>query len=131
MAFLIRSRFSTTAVSAVASVASIVAAILLCPAHAAPAAPAGDATKGQAVFTKNTCVTCHAGGDNTMDPNHPIKGAAFQQKYKDDAVLENTIRNGFPQYGMPSFTRTMINDRDMKDLIAYVRTFSASGKKSK
>jgi mono/diheme cytochrome c family protein len=128
MAFLIRSRFSTAAFSAVASVASIVTAILLCPAHAAPA---GDATKGQAVFTKNSCVTCHAGGDNTMDPNHPIKGAAFQQKYKDDAVLENTIRNGFPQYGMPSFTKSMINDRDMKDLIAYVRTFSASGKKSK
>jgi mono/diheme cytochrome c family protein len=66
-----------------------------------------------------------------MDPNHPIKGAAFQQKYKDDAVLENTIRNGFPQYGMPSFTKAMINDHDMKDLIAYVRTFSAAGKKSK
>jgi mono/diheme cytochrome c family protein len=128
MTFLIRSRFFNTALSAAAL---IVPAVLIRPAHAAPGASAGDATKGQAVFTKNSCVTCHAGGDNTMDPNHPIKGAAFQQKYKDDAVLENTIRNGFPQYGMPSFTKAMINDRDMKDLIAYVRTFSATGKKSK
>jgi mono/diheme cytochrome c family protein len=128
MAFLIHSRSLNTALSAAVS---IFAAILICPAHAAPPAAGGDPSRGQAVFTKNSCVTCHAGGDNTMEPNHPIKGAAFQQKYKDDAVLENTIRNGFPQYGMPSFTRAMINDRDMKDLIAYVRTFSAAGKKSK
>lgn len=123
MAFLIRSRFFNTAFRVL-----LASAVFATPAYAAPS---GDAAKGQVLFTKNSCVTCHAGGANTMDPDHPIKGAAFQQKYKDDQVLESTIRKGFPQYGMPSFTKTMINDHDMKDLIAYVRTLSAPGKNSK
>jgi mono/diheme cytochrome c family protein len=88
----------------------------------------GDAVKGKAVFTKNQCVACHLGGENTMDPAHPIKGAAFSQKYKDDQVLESTIRKGFPQEGMPSFTKALINDSDMKDLVAYVRSLSKSSK---
>ena len=101
---------------------------LLSPANAVDA---GDPVHGQILFSKNSCVVCHAGGENTMDPGHPIKGPAFQQKYKDDLVLENTIRKGFPQYGMPSFTKAMINERDMKDLISYVRTFSKPVKSSR
>ncbi len=126
MAFHIRSRYFNAAISAAAIV--VVSAILLIPVNAATG---GDATRGQAVFIKNSCVTCHANGENSIEPEHPIKGAAFQQKYKDDLVLEKTIRTGFAQYGMPSFTKTMINDNDMRDLIAYVRTLSSPAKKSK
>ena len=95
------------------------------------ACAAGDAVKGQAVFTKNSCVMCHPGGENTMEPDHPIKGMAFLAKYKDDAVLESTIRRGFARDGMPSFSKTAINDPDMKDLIAYVRSLSKAAKNSK
>lgn len=104
------------------------AAVMFVPVQAETA---GDATKGLAVFTKNNCAVCHPGGDNTMDPGHPIKGAAFTQKYKDDAMIEATVRKGFPQYGMPSFTKAMINERDMKDLIAYVRSLSKNPKSPK
>ena len=84
----------------------------------------GDAAKGQLVFQKSTCVMCHPGGENTMEPAHPIKGKAFQAKYQDDKVLEATIRQGFQREGMPSFSKTAINDSDMADLIAYVRSLS-------
>lgn len=86
----------------------------------------GDAAKGQQVFQKNSCVLCHPGGENTMEPAHPIKGKAFQTKYSDDALLESTIRKGFARDGMPSFPKSVINDDDMADLIAYVRSLSKS-----
>ncbi|HEY9754862.1 MAG TPA: c-type cytochrome [Oculatellaceae cyanobacterium] len=84
----------------------------------------GDAARGQQVFQKNSCVMCHPGGENTMEPEHRIKGKAFQAKYSDDAVLESTIRKGFARDGMPSFPKSAINDGDMADLIAYVRSLS-------
>ncbi len=60
-----------------------------------------------------------------MDPSHPIKGAAFAAKYNRDELLEMTIRKGFPEIGMPGFNRASINDAQMKDLIAYVRSLTA------
>ena len=91
---------------------------------------AGDAVKGKAVFTKNNCFLCHPGGDNTMDPAHPIKGAAFSQKYKDDSLLESTIRKGFAREGMPSFSKSAIDEQDMKNLIAFVRSLSTASSKN-
>ena len=91
----------------------------------------GDPEKGRVVFTKNNCFACHPGGDNTLDPGHPIKGQAFLTKYKEDAVLEKAVRNGFLQSGMPGFSKTAISDRQMKDLIAFVRSLSNAPKSSK
>jgi mono/diheme cytochrome c family protein len=88
----------------------------------------GDASKGSVVFVKNNCSVCHPGGENTMEPGHPIKGKAFSQKYQDDLILENTIRKGFPEYGMPKFSKAQISDLEMKNLIAYVRSLSAVSK---
>jgi mono/diheme cytochrome c family protein len=89
----------------------------------------GDPLKGQQIFQKNTCAMCHPGGENTMEPAHPIKGKAFQAKYSSDKVLEATIRQGFQREGMPSFSKSAINDSDMADLIAYVRSLSKATSK--
>ncbi|MBI2811595.1 MAG: c-type cytochrome [Candidatus Melainabacteria bacterium] len=80
--------------------------------------------RGELVFKKAYCVGCHAGGNNAMMPDKPIKGAAFSQKYKDDAVLESTIRKGFPDEGMPAFDKEQIPESKMKDLILYIRSFT-------
>jgi mono/diheme cytochrome c family protein len=114
--------------------AAFILAIIVCrsnlPAVNA-AGGAGDEVKGKAVFTKNNCFLCHPGGENTMDPAHPIKGAAFSQKYKDDLLLESTIRKGFAREGMPSFSKSAIDEQDMKNLIAFVRSLSKPSKNTK
>lgn len=87
-------------------------------------AESGNAKRGEAVYQKSNCYICHPGGANTIDPGHPIKGAAFAQKYKDDRVLEETIRKGFKESGMPANDKTKITEAEMKDLIAYIRTLT-------
>src|ERR1700733_3849502 len=79
---------------------------------------------GKRIFERANCVVCHAGGGNMMDPGHPIKGAAFAAKYNRDQLLEATIRKGFPEAGMPSQGFNQISALEMKDLIAYVRSFT-------
>jgi mono/diheme cytochrome c family protein len=86
----------------------------------------GSVNAGREIFERFNCAMCHPAGNNTMDPGHPIKGPDFARKYADDAVLESTIRKGFPDVGMPSFSKKQIDEQEMKNLIAYVRTLTAS-----
>ncbi|MBS1953102.1 MAG: c-type cytochrome [Cyanobacteria bacterium SZAS-4] len=80
--------------------------------------------RGEKVFRKAYCAGCHAGGNNAMMPDKPIKGEAFTRKYKDDAILEQTIRKGFPEDGMPAFGKDQISESQMKDLILYIRSLT-------
>ncbi|CAN5579737.1 hypothetical protein BH10CYA1_BH10CYA1_22450 [soil metagenome] len=80
--------------------------------------------RGEKVFKKSYCIGCHAGGNNAMMPDKPIKGKAFSAKYKDDALLESTIRKGYPDEGMPAFGKDQIPANKMKDLILYIRTLT-------
>jgi len=57
-------------------------------------------------------------------PDKPIKGKAFSEKYKDDALLAKTIRKGFPDEGMPAFGKDQISENQIKDLILYIRSFT-------
>jgi mono/diheme cytochrome c family protein len=99
-------------------------------ASAAPQTPAPVMTaaeqRGEKVFKKSYCVGCHAGGNNAMMPDKPIKGKSFSDKYKDDALLESTIRKGFPDEGMPAFGKDQITESQMKDLILYIRSLSST-----
>lgn len=79
---------------------------------------------GERIFKKHYCVGCHADGNNALMPDRPIKGAAFAAKYANDALLEQTIRKGFPEEGMPSFPKDQISEPQMKDLILYIRSFT-------
>lgn len=96
--------------------------LISCPL--ALAAPCGDVNQGKKIFERLTCAGCHPNGSNSLHPDQPLKGTAFLKKYKDDLVLEKAIRKGFPRSGMPPFGKDKINEKDMKDLIAYIRSLT-------
>jgi mono/diheme cytochrome c family protein len=84
---------------------------------------------GKRVFQRASCEGCHQDGNNTLHPDRPIKGAKFATRYKDDSVLEQVIRHGFPSAGMPPSGKHVINDKEMKALIAYIRSFTPKNAK--
>jgi mono/diheme cytochrome c family protein len=108
-------------------VAVLVAASALpgpAPAQSNPATDADSVEKGKRVFERSNCAGCHPGGTNSLNPTKPIKGQKFQSRYKDDSILEQVIRHGFLSAGMPPFPKSVISEKEMKDLIAYVRSLT-------
>jgi cytochrome c6 len=100
-------------------------------AHAgAPAAgPAGDAKRGEKLFSKKSCAECHPGGGNVLNPKDPLKGPKFAREFNTDAKIEKVIRSGINGTPMPPFSKEMIKDQELKDIIAYIRTLTPkSGK---
>jgi len=113
-------------VALVGLVASLMTFALLpasCPADD------NDVVAGKRVFVRLNCEGCHLNGNNLLRTERPIKGAEFQKRYKDDASLEQTIRHGFPSEGMPAFPKHVVNDQDMKALMAYVRSLTPKNSK--
>ena len=107
--------------------------VVLVNASSSQAGESGNADKGKTIFEGRTCADCHKDGGNLLKPSKPIKGSAFDKKYKDDAKLIQAIRKGVPGSSMRAFGVDEISDADMKDLVAYIRNFSnsSSSKKSK
>jgi mono/diheme cytochrome c family protein len=105
----------------------MLALILGCPALAAMAGPNSQATDvalGKQIFERSTCQTCHPSGDNTLHPSKPLKGPAFVAKYKVDGAIAKVIRQGVPNTGMPPFSKVQVSDRDLKLVIAYIRSLT-------
>jgi len=111
------------------SLAALVAVLI--NAASTEAGESGNKDKGKSIFEGRTCADCHKDGGNLLKPSKPIKGSAFDKKYKDDAKLIQAIRKGVPGTSMRAFGPDEINDGDMKDLVLYIRSFSESSKKSK
>ena len=86
------------------------------------------AERGAEVFKKANCVMCHPGGDNAMEPKKPIRGAAFLKKYPTDAMIVKRIREGSPNGVMPAFYKDQIDDRQMTELVAYIRSLTPCSK---
>lgn len=84
---------------------------------------------GKKLFERLTCAGCHPNGDNTLHPYRPLKGPGFLARYKEDGKIELIIRAGVPRAGMPSFSKAQVGEKDMKDLIAYIRSLTPSSKK--
>ncbi|MBX9669995.1 MAG: cytochrome c [Candidatus Obscuribacterales bacterium] len=84
----------------------------------------GDPKKGQNIFETLTCVDCHKGGGNSVHPSRPLKGESFLKRYPKDSKIEKLIRSGVAGASMPSFGTDVINEGDMKDLIAYIRSLT-------
>lgn len=101
----------------------VLLATLLATGITSPALGA-DVKNGQHVFESNTCVDCHVGGGNSVKPRKPIKGDAFAKKYKDDAKLEKVIRDGISGTTMLPTGKEVINDSNLKDLVAYIRSLT-------
>lgn len=85
--------------------------------------------RGKKVFERATCAGCHPNGGNSLHPSRPLKGPLFLSRYKDDAEIVKVVRKGVPNTGMPSFDTSQINDSDMLDLVAYIKSLSASAVK--
>lgn len=93
--------------------------ILIAAAVALAAVPAmaGNPIKGKKVFEDN-CVNCHGADGTAIVPGTPNFGRGERME-KPDAMLLNTVRNG--SNVMPAW-RGIIQDADLLDAIAYVRT---------
>ena len=86
------------------------------------AAPAeGDATRGQAVYTKNMCYTCHGTvGQGTryglkLAPN-PLPWEAFSQQ----------VRR--PRGSMPRYPAEYVSDAELADMVAYLQSIKPGPK---
>jgi len=93
------------------------------PQPPTPAAP-GSAGTGAALFGAN-CAGCHgATGRGGIAPE--LNNPTFQQAAS-DTFIAATIRNGRKGTAMPAFQRpgtTGLNDKEIGDVIAFLRTFA-------
>jgi mono/diheme cytochrome c family protein len=78
-------------------------------------APKGDAARGQALFRKNLCYTCHGtagqGGDRGSGPRiaydlWPWEGFVQQVRH--------------PRESMPRYDAKFVSDQDLADIYAYL-----------
>jgi mono/diheme cytochrome c family protein len=81
-------------------------------------------SRGEALFKKATCWGCHPHGDNSLHGDQPLKGEAFQKRFKSDQSIADFVRKGSPDAGMPPFTKAMLADNDLKCVIVYIRSLS-------
>lgn len=82
------------------------------------AAQAADTNKGRQLFDTN-CAICHGQTGRSVMPGAPNFGRG-EGVMRSDSTLLNSIRNG--KNACPSF-RGLLADRDIMDVIAYLRTF--------
>jgi mono/diheme cytochrome c family protein len=83
-------------------------------------------TRGFAVFQRN-CITCHTlngQGDAKLGPDLNIPHSPTE--YLREDMLRTLVRNPqdlrhWPQAKMPGFDRDVLTDRDLDDLIAYLK----------
>jgi mono/diheme cytochrome c family protein len=80
----------------------------------------GDAAAGQPVFSR-LCNSCHPNANAGIGP--ALYGAAFADRYPEDAALAAVIRQG--KGGMPGFPAAQLSDQDLANLIAYLRGLSS------
>ncbi|MBZ5500010.1 MAG: c-type cytochrome [Acidobacteriia bacterium] len=92
----------------------------------APAVVRGDKARGAMLFVNN-CMGCHGpGGRGGLAPE--IGNPTFNFAASDEFIVA-TIRNGRKGAAMPSFQRpgaTGLDDGDIGDLLAYIRSLNAT-----
>jgi mono/diheme cytochrome c family protein len=75
--------------------------------------PAGE-DRGQAIFARY-CNSCHPGGGRGAGPSlHTLAGTWS------DMEIRTVVRQGKTR--MPGYTDKVINDEELTDLVAYIRT---------
>ena len=88
-------------------------------------APKGDATRGQQLYMKNLCYTCHGtagqGGDRGSGPRiaydvWPWEGFLQQVRH--------------PREQMPRYDARFVSDQDLADIYAYVASMKRGRKAS-
>mmetsp|Transcript_142692 Transcript_142692/g.248871 ORF Transcript_142692/g.248871 Transcript_142692/m.248871 type:complete len:142 (-) Transcript_142692:49-474(-) len=114
-------RASAKEVTGVAKVAAAGAAII-----AAGPAFAGDVDAGEKVFNAN-CAACHAGGQNSVVPDHTLEKAAIEKfltgGFNEKAVITQ-VTNG--KNAMPAFGGRLSDD-DIANVASFVISKSEEG----
>ena len=94
------------------------------PAHAAVPIPLSAlALRGQRVFLRNSCQTCHGVGG--VQGTVAAPGLAGTASILPAATLENLLRHHSIQMQKGGMPLTNMNARDMQALVAYVRSMPA------
>jgi mono/diheme cytochrome c family protein len=102
---------------------TILAMVSMVAACAWAQAPAGDAKRGQGLYMKNMCYTCHGtagqGGDRGSGPRiaydvWPWEGFVQQVRH--------------PRESMPRYDAKFISDAEMADIYAYVASMKKGAK---
>lgn len=106
---------------------TLVMSMLAQPSFAARA----DLNKGKKLFQDMQCAICHTDGGNNLNPERPLKGPAFLKRFPadDNKELDKIIRVGIPAKGMPAFGKDKLSDKDLCDLVAYIRSLTPPAKK--
>lgn len=89
------------------------------PAELAAAPAGGSAERGRVSFAQN-CAGCH--GPDGKGLIAPALANPVFQKSATDAFIAETIRGGRDHTPMPAFARSGIDQKEIADLIAYIRT---------
>lgn len=111
-------RIATSALAAFAA-ALVTVSVATAQAPAAAPAPSGDAAHGKTAFMSYGCYECHGtigmgnyGAGPKLAP-HPLPWTA----------VVNQVRK--PRADMPSYSATILPDKDLADIYAYLQTIPA------
>jgi mono/diheme cytochrome c family protein len=92
---------------------------------AAAQAPSGDAARGNALFMKNMCYTCHGtagqGGDRGSGPRIAYDVWPWE-------AFSKQVRR--PRESMPRYDPMHVSDQDLADIYAYVASLKRGPKAS-
>ena len=87
---------------------------------------AGDGDAGEKIFNAN-CAACHAGGQNSVVPDHTLEKAAIE-KYLTGGFAEKSVvyqvtngKNAMPAFG------GRLSDEDISNVATYVISTSEVG----
>ncbi len=84
----------------------------------------GDVDRAKLAYIQATCWSCHPRGENSINGDRPLKGAAFLKRFPDDASLAAFIRKGAEEKGMPAFAEDRLSDKNLDLVIAYIRSLT-------
>ncbi|MDB5094233.1 MAG: c-type cytochrome [Candidatus Eremiobacteraeota bacterium] len=84
---------------------------------ASPAVAAGDAARGKQLFASAKCTSCHGANGIEGGVGPSLKGEKARKDY-----VQTIAQIRDPQPPMPKLYPDPLNDKDVRDIAAYVQT---------